>query len=143
MNKLTVLIIVAVVSGGGVLVARGAFIHSGTTSAINPQDALTDRRITMVEQRLFLLETRLNRLEQVASTTRAPSTDQSSVQIDLMRTEIDSMKSQIGLVDCALAKLDERTLPRTQRDQQTRDRTSDPCRHNPDTPLILRPQSQP
>ncbi|MGH9880388.1 MAG: hypothetical protein ACRD6N_03045 [Pyrinomonadaceae bacterium] len=104
------------------------------TAAATAQDpASLDRRISMLEQRFYFLEANLRRLETQVAARPTPAPDQ---QAPLLRNEIEALKGQIQIINCALAKLDERTLSPNLR-QSAREGSSyrDPCRLNPETPL--------
>ena len=60
--------------------------------------------------------------------------------ITLLRTEIQRLQARIMEDECALAKLDERTLSPTAREARQRAAGNDPCRANAELPL--RPPSR-
>jgi hypothetical protein len=132
LNGLTV-VLAAVVLYGGV---AGLFGDSGTTSVSAQSDVFLSRRIDQVEQRFYQIESRLNRIEMesrtAVSTPRLP--DNKDNEIALLRSQVDSLRTRLGEVECAVLRLDERTLPAAQRLGAT---SSDPCRQNWGTSVRL------
>lgn len=135
MSKLHKAIMIAAVIFG---IAALGFIASAGSTQQDPQTL--DRRISMLEQRLFLIESRLNRLEQQSAINlRTPGIDQGRAENERLGIELATVKSRISELQCGLAKLDERTLPTSERESRRRDGSTyrDPCRANPETPVQL------
>jgi CII-binding regulator of phage lambda lysogenization HflD len=111
-------------------------ISSAARTGPEPQQDLIrlESRMTQLEQRLYSIDNNLRTLEQ----SRVTGTAARGVsQEDLARLQLDVQLLQRRLAEdeCALAKLDERTLsPALRRKPGTR---SDPCRSNVDQPLQL------
>ena len=116
-----------------------------TTTAHAQQSIILDQRLNQIEQRFNYIESRLNRLE---SQSRFPSTLPSSSrdtelnlmrnQMDSMRTEIDALRVRTGELECAVLKLDERTLsPGVRAAKPPTGPSADPCRLNPNRPVQL------
>jgi hypothetical protein len=110
------------------------------------QSALLEQRLNQVEQRFNYIESRLNRLE---SESRYPgvmpnTSSRNNTELDLMRTqadsmrnEIDSLRGRIGELECAVLKLDERTLTASARATRKPGGSSEPCRTNAGSPVRL------
>jgi len=128
--------VVSVLAFGLVLAAR--------TSAgpVPQQDVIRlDARISQLEQRFYTMETSVRTLEQqsrIAGMNRGGSVTPDD--ITLLRSEIQRLQARIMEDECALAKLDERTLSPTARDARQRAAGNDPCRANFELPL--RPPSR-
>ena len=66
-----------------------------------------------MEQRFYQLESKIDRVEQE---TRRPAIASPSIaggndtEIRLLRSELDSMRLRLGEAECALLRVDERTL---------------------------------
>ena len=108
---------------------------AGTANAPAPQQDIirVENRISQLEQRLFAIETGLRTLEQKSRITSATSQDVNP-DIALLRSSIRALQQRLADDECALAKLDERTLAPAAR---KRSGAADPCRANVDTPLHL------
>ena len=106
------------------------------------QDPFLAQRLNQLEQRFTTIETRLNRLE---SESRIPSiaprtTENNDLELQLLRSQIESLQLQLTQVECALLKLDERTLPtavRQARKKVDAGRTIERCRQNPNELIQL------
>jgi hypothetical protein len=131
-NLLLVIIFVLVLSGTGVTRSGGV----ETTGAFQDPASL-DRRISMLEQRFYAVESNIRRLESVVSARPSQLSDSARTDSVVLRSEIEILKSQMQLINCAIAKLDERTLPAKQRQSERENSFKDPCRMNPETPLNL------
>jgi len=105
------------------------------------QDAMQlDRRISTLEQRLYSIESNINQLLQQARMSRSsPVTPSSSnAEVERLRSEIQLLQERVREVECAAAKLDERTLSPAARDARRAGRQGDdPCRLRPETPVQL------
>ncbi|HMG32407.1 MAG TPA: hypothetical protein VKM94_00610 [Blastocatellia bacterium] len=128
------------------LLAQGEKSIVRSNEAIEPgaQDVMNlDRRISVLEQRLFTIESSVNRLQQQAFSQRStPAPGQNDVEMNLLRTQIELLMGRLREVECGLVHLDERTLPGTAK--AARDRAGaqgrEPCRLNPETPILLSPR---
>ena len=128
--------VVSVLAFGLVLAAR-------TSAGPAPQQDVIrlDARISQLEQRFYTMETSVRTLEQqsrIAGMNRGGSVTPDD--ITLLRSEIQRLQARIMEDECALAKLDERTLSPTARDARQRAAGNDPCRANFELPL--RPPSR-
>lgn len=129
----------------GVMLAIAATLVSAysfrarAAANVSVQDPATlDRRISMLEQRFYILESTMRRLEQQTAMRPTTIPEQQQTNQAVLRGEIERLKGHIQTLDCAIAKLDERTLAPNLR-QSARDESSykDPCRLNPENPLRL------
>jgi len=100
-----------------------------------------DARVSQLEQRLYTIETSVRTLEQQSrmgmSGRGAGVTPE---EISLLRSEIQTLQARVMEDECALAKLDERTLSPAAREARRKAVGSDPCRANSELPL--RPPSR-
>ena len=140
-TALCVLILSALLGETRALDYRALPTDAATTSA---QDAVyLDRRISMLETRLNSIESSLRSVQQQAtmsgrSTSAQPTRDP---EVMLLRTEVEILNSRMRELECALARLDERTLSPSAREARKRSGVpGDPCRVNPDTPIQLSPR---
>lgn len=135
-----VLILSALLGGTGAL-DHGALSTDVTATA---QDTIyLDRRISMLETRLGSIESSLRSLQQQASMSGRSTNPQPArdPEVMLVRSEVEIMSSRLRELECALMRLDERTLSSSAREARKRSGTSaDPCRVNPDMPIQLSPR---
>jgi hypothetical protein len=105
------------------------------------QDLYLSRRIDQVEQRFFQIESRLNRLEMQPkpSTITSPSAGGDETELRLLRAEISSMRVRLGEAECALLRLDERTLTNAARlaRKKAGDAGTENCRRERDVSIQL------
>ena len=125
------------------VLAFGLVLAVRTSAGPAPQqDAIRlEARISQLEQRFYTVENSLRTLEQqsrLAGMNRSGSVSQD--EINLLRSEIQKLHGRIIEDECALAKLDERTLSPNARDARQRAAGNDPCRANFELPL--RPPSR-
>ena len=123
------------------ILAFGLVLAARTSAGPAPQQDVIriESRISQLEQRFYTLETSVRTLEQqsrMAGMNRGGSAD----EITLLRSEIQRLQARIMEDECALAKLDERTLSPTAREARQRAAGNDPCRANFELPL--RPPSR-
>jgi chromosome segregation ATPase len=119
--------------------------RAGEVPAEGAQDAVyLDRRISMLETRLSSIESSLRNVQQQAmaserSTATQPARDP---EVMLLRSEVEILNSRLRELECALVRLDERTLSPAAREarKRTAAQPADPCRVNPDTPIQLSPR---
>jgi cytochrome c-type biogenesis protein CcmH/NrfG len=113
------------------------------------QTIILEQRLSQIEQRFNYVESRLNRLE---SESRFPSstTTSSSIrtetdlnvlraQVDELQTEIAALTSRLTAAECAIVRLDERTLTPATRAlrKRTAQDNNEPCRLNYDAPIRI------
>jgi predicted nucleic acid-binding Zn-ribbon protein len=96
-----------------------------------------DSRISQLEQRFYSIETSVRTLEQQSRMAGMGQRGGAVTQDDLtvLRSEIQTLQARIMEDECALAKLDERTLTPTAREARRRAVGNDPCRNNFELPL--------
>jgi hypothetical protein len=82
-------------------------------------DIYLSRRVDQMEQRFYSIESRLSRIEQEQMRPReAPrifNNPASESDINLLRTQVDNLRLRMGEAECAILRLDERTLSSTSR----------------------------
>src|SRR5690348_4233477 len=97
-----------------------------------------ETRLNQIEQRLYSIEASVRNLEQQSRVGRVDSRGVSQQDWAVLRSEVQTLQSRIIEDECALAKLDERTLPPEIRAARKRaGAVNNPCRMNFDTPLRL------
>jgi len=132
---------VAALIGLAMLVYNGLVGISGSAVAttVHAQtDPFVARRVDMLEQRLYTLESKVNQIgyqPRPSVVPTLPTTTQND--IDFLRTSVDGMRIRLGEVACGLLKLDERTLTAAQRRTNRTGSSSDRCRDNYGTPIML------
>jgi predicted nucleic acid-binding Zn-ribbon protein len=144
LTVLCVLILSAVV-GTSAVNYRGPSIRTSIGAATaSAQDAFyLDRRISMLETRLRSVESSMRSLQQQAMRSERPTTQPArDPEVTLLRSEVEILNSRLRELECALVRLDERTLSPSAKEAQRRTalQSSDPCRVNPDTPIQLSPR---
>ena len=110
------------------------------SSAPAQQDVLRlETRINQLEQRLYSIEANLRTIETNSRVGNVAGRNVTQQDVQLLTSTIQSLQLRLQEDECALAKLDERTLSPAQR--QARQRSSgtrtDPCRLSAETPLRL------
>ena len=130
-----------------VLVGLATLIYNGVSGIFGPTGAPTvhaqtdqflSRRVDVLEQRLYSIESRIDRLSVASRPSMVPTLPSTTPgDIDLLRTTVEGMRLRLGEVECGLLKLDERTLPATQRRAGRTGSTSDRCRENYGTSITL------
>lgn len=97
-----------------------------------------EQRINQLEQRLYAMETTLRSVEQQSRLGGTTSRNLGQQEVALLTTQLQTLQLRLADYDCALAKLDERTLSPAMRDARRKSGAgSDPCRSNADAPLRL------
>lgn len=111
---------------------------AGNEATVIQDPAGLDRRISLLEQRFYSLESSINRLQQVVASQRSTSStpDTNNREITLLSQELQRLQLRLTEIDCGLVKLDERTIPASAR-RNADQKSTDPCRSNPNTPLRL------
>ena len=127
-------LLVVVVGLGLVTISSAARNNTGPTPQ---QDVIrVEQRVNPLEQRLFSMETTLRNIEQqsrLATVNRRGVADEDVAQL---RSELLVLQRRVADYECALAKLDERTLSPAMRTAR-RKSGSDSCRVNSETPIQL------
>lgn len=97
-----------------------------------------ETRVNQLEQRLYSIDTSLRRIEQQSRIGGATSASVSQQEVELLRAQLQDLQLRLAEHECALAKLDERTLAPAMREARRKSGVrNDPCRANIDTPLRL------
>jgi len=133
-SSLMLIGVLCAVIGVMATISRG----NSATAATEPQDVSSlDRRISLLEQRFYSIESSISRLQTYMAAQRPPISQPSTSDRDviLMREEIQRLSLRLTELECGLSKLDERTTPANRRN--TTDKSNDPCRVNPETPVRL------
>jgi hypothetical protein len=127
------------------LIALSSLVaHTGNTSSTKAdapaQDVMSlDRRISTLEQRLYMIESNINQLQQRVQYAERPPVQTTPArrdpEVDRLQSEMSLLQNRLSEVECALLKLDERTLPAAVR--AARAKPSDPCRAQPNAPVQL------
>jgi hypothetical protein len=97
-----------------------------------------ESRMTQLEQRLYAVENNIRNLDQQSRLGSVTSRGAASDDLVSVRLEIQTLQQRLAEYDCALAKLDERTLTREMREARRKSSGAtgdDPCRLNVETPL--------
>ena len=141
-----VLFLVSVVVLGLVTVFK---ISSAARSEFEPtpaQDVIRlETRINQLEQRLYTMETSIRSIEQQSRLAGAASRGGGVSTDDFARliAQLQALQVRVMTDECALAKLDERTLTAVQRDERRKSgAVTDPCRNNYEAPLRLPERQQ-
>ncbi len=102
------------------------------------QDVLRlETRINQLEQRFYTVETSVRTLEQQSRLGSMSSRNIGPEDVAQLRLEIQELQRRLIEDECALAKLDERTLTPVARTARRRIAAGDACRQSPETPLAL------
>jgi chromosome segregation ATPase len=130
-------LLVCVVGLGFLTVSSAARTEFGPAPQ---QDVIRlETRVNQLEQRLYSLDGNVRNLEQqlrlVGSTGRSAGAEDAA----RLRFELQALQQRVAEHECALAKLDERTLSPAMRAARRKSGpgANDPCRLNVDTPVQL------
>ena len=106
-----------------------------------PQDLIRlETRINQLEQRLYTMEASIRNIEQQSRIASAASRGGSVTadEVSALRSQLQALQLRLMDDECALARLDERTLTPAMREARRKSgAASDPCRANADAPLRL------
>ena len=130
-------VLVFVLGLGAAAVFRITFAARDGDVPISQQDVIRlESRFSQLETRLNFIDNRLRGIEQQSRISDSRGVSQTDWA--LLRSEFQALQQRMAEHECALAKLDERTLASNARATRRRpDTTSDPCRANSDTPIRL------
>lgn len=112
--------------------------RSGPAALAGGQDIMSvDRRVSTLEQRIYTIDSNISQLQQQLMMMSRTSTQSpgSGPEVQQLRLELDLLKGRINQIECAVAKLDERTLGAGK--PKGRAGVKDPCRQDPQTPTEL------
>ncbi|HEV2764447.1 MAG TPA: hypothetical protein VGV38_15820 [Pyrinomonadaceae bacterium] len=107
-------------------------------AASPPAQDLTriESRLSQMEQRFYSIEASIRSLEQQSRLSELTAgRGARDPEVALLRADVDAMRRRLAEVECALARVDERTLTAAAR--KARGEPGDPCRLNADAPLRL------
>ena len=105
-----------------------------SVSATPQSDIRLEQRINQLETRLYSMEASIRTLEQQSRLASSSQRGSSVEDVARLTAAIQTLQLRLQEDECALARLDERTLSPTRRKSTGR---TDPCRVNPDAPLQL------
>lgn len=125
-------LLVVVIGLGVVTISSAARDNAGP-----PQDIIRlEQRMNQLEQRLFSMDTTLRNIEQQSRLAGAGRRGVPEEDVLQLRSELLALQQRVADHECALAKLDERTLTPAMRTAR-RKSGNDPCRVNSETPIQL------
>jgi hypothetical protein len=134
------LLYVLAILGVAAIIYNGILSKSAAT-AFAQTDPFLSQRLNQIESRFSSLESRLNRLEQQSRlpTITQPATRNNDTEINLLRSETATLSLRLAEAECALARLDERTLTNAARQARRKSSAApnDRCRLNADAPVQL------
>jgi hypothetical protein len=114
-------------------------ISSAARSEFGPtpqQDIIRlENRMTQLEQRLFTIDNSVRNLEQQSRLAGSTARGATAEDFARLRFELQALQQRLAEHECALAKLDERTLSAAMRAARRKGGANDPCRQNSETPL--------
>ena len=130
-------VLVFVLGLGSAAVFRITFAARNVDAPISQQDVMRlESRFSQLETRLNFIENRLRGVEQQSRLSDSRGVSQTDWA--LIRSEFQALQQRVAEHECALAKLDERTLAPSARATRRRSAAeNDPCRANSDTPIRL------
>ena len=116
---------------------RITFAARNGDSPIPQQDVMRlESRFNQLETRLTFIENRLRSVEQQSRLSDSRGVGQNDWAV--LRSELQTLQQRVAEHECALAKLDERTLAPNARATRRRSAAeNDPCRASSDTPIRL------
>ena len=130
-------LLVCIVGLGLLTVSSAARTEYGPTSQ---QDVIRlETRINQLEQRLYSLDSNLRNLEQQLRLSGSTARGTNPEDLVRLRLDLQALQNRLAEHECALAKLDERTLTGAMRAARRKSGpgANDPCRLNFDTPVQL------
>jgi hypothetical protein len=128
-------VLLVVVIGLG-LVTISSAARNNTGPAPQQDIIRLEQRMNQLEQRLFSMDTTLRNIEQQSRLAGAGRRGVAEEDVVQLRSELLALQQRVADHECALAKLDERTLAPAVRTGR-RKSGNDPCRVNSDTPIQL------
>ena len=128
-------VLLVVVIGLG-LVTISSAARNNTGPAPQQDFIRLEQRMNQLEQRLFSMDTTLRNIEQQSRLAGANRRGVAEEDLAQLRSELLALQQRLGDHECALAKLDERTLAPAMRTGR-RKFANDPCRVNSETPIQL------
>ena len=139
-------LVVICVAGLALVALYKIALAAGANNAPPPQQEVIrlETRMNQLEQRLYSIESSIRNLEQQSRLGGgAAARGVSAQELEVMRSQIQSLQLRLLEDECALARLDERTLSPAMRNSRRQSGVrSDPCRSNVDAPLRLPERGQ-
>jgi hypothetical protein len=95
--------------------------------------------MALLEQRLYTMESNINRIEQQLISDRRSTVPEvrSSPQASLVTNQIELLKLRLNELECAVSRLDERTLSAAAKQVRGSGPLRDACRRDADQPVRL------
>ena len=128
------------VVGMALVIAFGISSAARTDAGPAPQQEVIrlEQRINQLEQRLYSIESSLRNVEQQSRLAGGSSRGLSQEELTRLYSQFQTLQVRLTEYECALAKLDERTLSPAMREARRKSGASaDRCRVNAETPLRL------
>ena len=131
------LVFVSVCGLAAMAVFRSSFAARSGDAPTSQQDVIRlESRFSQLETRLNFIENRLRGVEQQSRLSDSRGVTQNDWAV--LRSELQTLQQRVAEYECALAKLDERTLaPNVRAGRRRSESGTDPCRANFDVPLRL------
>jgi hypothetical protein len=128
-----------VVGLGVIAIARFPSAARPNLDPVAQQDVIRlESRINQLDQRLYTIETSIRTLEQQSRLAGVTSRSPGQQDVEFLRGEVQRLQQRLAEHECALAKLDERTLSPAAREARRKSGVRpDGCRTNVDAPLRL------
>lgn len=115
----------------------GIFGSGGAATAHAQTDPFLSRRVDVIEQHLYALESRVNQAAMSRPSVVPPLPSIIQNDVDSLRTSVEGLRIRLGEVECSVLKLDERTLTAAQRRTTRNGSSTDRCRADFGTPIML------
>ena len=131
------ILLVCIVGLGFLTVSSAARNEYGPTPQ---QDVIRlETRINQLEQRLYSIDSNLRNLDQQIRLSGSTVRGTNPEDLVRLRLELQALQNRLAEHECALAKLDERTLSPAMRAARRKSGSgaNDPCRLNFETPVQL------
>lgn len=136
----TWVLVLACVAGSAVLLVQRMSLAARADGPQAQQETIRlESRINQLETRLYSIESSLRTLEQQSRLGSVSSRNVTPQDLEILNSTLQAVQLRLTEDECALAKLDERTLSpamRAARQKSSGVRT-DPCRLGADQPLRL------
>jgi hypothetical protein len=137
-NRWQYMLLVCIAGLGLVTVFRVSSVaRTDTVSAPQQNVIRLETRINQLEQRMYSFENTLRSLDQQSRITGAAVRGASPEDLARLRLEVQALQHRLAEHECAIAKLDERTLSPAMRATRRKSGGTDPCRLNSYTPVQL------
>ena len=121
------------------VVAAGLITVSEAGPAPQQDVIRLEQRMNQLEQRLFSMENNLRNIEQQSRIGSSSVRGFNPEDVARLRLEVQALTNRLAEHECALQKLDERTLSAAMKTARRKSgAANDLCRQNADTPVQLR-----